>query len=159
MRRDTPCEDARDGRSGFVPAGVDATLWAKQTPFRRRVYTLLLSVPAGRVTTYGALARALGCGSSRAVGQALRHNPFAPLVPCHRVIAAAGRIGGFAGARRGPDIERKLALLRAEGVRFDARGRFIGEVFIPNEKDLALPLAPPPDRSPGKGNGGTTPGP
>ena len=82
----------------------------------------------GRLVRLGALGHALlarhvRCGSARAVGQALRHNPFAPKVPCHRVIAADLRIGGFCGARDGTQIRRKRALLATEGVTFDAKGR------------------------------------
>ena len=95
---------------------------AAVTPFRRRVYDALCAVPAGRVTTYGRLAAAVGCGSARAVGGALRANPFAPRVPCHRVIAADLTPGGFSGATAGPELRRKLRLLAAEGVRF-ANGR------------------------------------
>ncbi len=85
------------------------------TCFERAVYDLLGRVPRGRVTTYGAIARALHA-SPRAVGQALKRNPFAPRVPCHRVVAADLSLGGFAGARTGAPIARKAALLRAEGV-------------------------------------------
>ncbi|KAF8415326.1 DNA binding methylated-DNA--cysteine S-methyltransferase, partial [Boletus edulis BED1] len=46
------------------------------------------TIPCGRVTTYGGFCLALGMGSPRSVGSALRHNPFAPFVPCHRVIAS-----------------------------------------------------------------------
>ncbi|KAJ5566032.1 hypothetical protein N7535_007670 [Penicillium sp. DV-2018c] len=71
------------------------------TPYRRRVYRALLSVPPGRWTTYSALATYLG-SSARAVGNAMRSNPFAPEVPCHRVLAADGRVGGYKGEwRRG----------------------------------------------------------
>lgn len=94
--------------------------WSRVTPFRRRVYEALLTIPRGRVTTYGGLARAIGCRSPRAVGQALRHNPFAPAVPCHRVIAADLTPGGFAGETDGAELARKLELLAAEGVRFAA---------------------------------------
>lgn len=75
-------------------------------------------VPRGRVTTYQSLARYVGCGSARAVGQALKRNPFAPVVPCHRVIASDLSLGGFMGQRRGVAIRRKARLLAAEGVRF-----------------------------------------
>ena len=92
------------------------------TPFQHRVYTALRQIPKGRVTTYGLLARHLGCRSAQAVGQALRCNPFAPEVPCHRVIAGDLRIGGFQGARGGVQIQRKLRLLAEEGVAFDAQG-------------------------------------
>ncbi|OGV64411.1 MAG: hypothetical protein A3K19_09630 [Lentisphaerae bacterium RIFOXYB12_FULL_65_16] len=88
------------------------------TEFQHRVYEALRRVPRGRVTTYKALADFLGCGSCRAIGQALRRNPFAPKVPCHRVIASDLRIGGFAGATSGAEIARKRRLLASEGVRF-----------------------------------------
>ena len=93
------------------------------TPFQQRVYDALCEVPRGRVTTYGLLARRIGCGSPRAVGQALRANPFAPRVPCHRVIAGQGTLGGFQGCAQGAAVRRKRALLLAEGVRFDAAAR------------------------------------
>jgi methylated-DNA-[protein]-cysteine S-methyltransferase len=90
------------------------------TDFQRRVYDALMEVPAGRVTTYGLLARRIGCRAPRAIGQALRRNPFAPCVPCHRVIASDLTPGGFTGHAEGPEIARKLRLLAKEGVVFDA---------------------------------------
>lgn len=65
------------------------------------------------------MARRVGCGSPRAIGQALRANPFAPEVPCHRVIASDLSPGGFNGQTRGPQRARKLQLLAAEGVHFE----------------------------------------
>jgi len=94
------------------------------TPFQRRVYVELLKIPRGKVTTYRLLAEHLGCRSCRAVGQALRRNPFAPDIPCHRVIASDLSPGGFQGAEKGTAVRRKLALLRAEGVEF-VRGRLV----------------------------------
>lgn len=88
------------------------------TPFEQRVYDAARKIPRGRVTTYKLLARAVGCGSSQAVGQALKHNPFAPKVPCHRVIRSDLTIGGFSGRTDGAEVGRKLRLLRAEGVAF-----------------------------------------
>ena len=82
--------------------------------FRLRVYLELLNVLRGETVTYGELARRLGCGSARAVGQALRCNPFAPEIPCHRVIAADGSLGGFGGSRSACALARKAALLAAE---------------------------------------------
>ena len=80
--------------------------------FQQRVYALARAIPPGQVRTYGELARDLGePGASRAVGQALGHNPFAPVVPCHRILAAGGRSGGFSadgGART------KLRMLEIE---------------------------------------------
>ena len=69
------------------------------TPFQRRVYIELLSIPAGTTITYGELAQRIGCRSAQAVGQALKRNPFAPEVPCHRVVAANGSLGGYFGQR------------------------------------------------------------
>ena len=94
------------------------------SPVRMSVYEALRRVPRGRVTTYKALGDAIGCGSPRAIGQALRGNPFAPEVPCHRVIASDISIGGFAGARAGKEIARKLHMLADEGVSF-SEGRLV----------------------------------
>jgi methylated-DNA-[protein]-cysteine S-methyltransferase len=93
------------------------------TPFEQRVYGVISRIPAGRVSTYGLVAGAIGCGSARAVGQALRRNPFAPRVPCHRVIASDLTLGGFRGMRAGVERRAKRDLLAGEGVRFDGRGR------------------------------------
>ena len=84
------------------------------TPFQRRVYMELLNVPAGSTITYGELARRIGCRSAKAVGQTLKRNPFAPHVPCHRVVAADGSIGGYFGEREGEMIEHKRRLLNEE---------------------------------------------
>lgn len=84
------------------------------TPFQRRVYLELLSVPRGQTITYGELARRVGCHSAQAVGQALKRNPFAPEVPCHRVVASDGSLGGYFGQRNGKQIKRKRELLEIE---------------------------------------------
>jgi len=88
------------------------------SPFRKRVYRAVKMIPAGRVTTYKRLADFLGCASAQAVGQALKNNPYAPEVPCHRVIRGDLRIGGFAGETTGTKITEKESLLAAEGVSF-----------------------------------------
>ena len=80
------------------------------TEFQRRVYLALLDVPKGSIITYGELALKVGCKSPRAIGNALHKNPFALLVPCHRVIRANGEIGGYAFGQ-----QEKLRLLREEG--------------------------------------------
>lgn len=90
--------------------------YSSVTPFQARVYRTLLEVPRGKVTTYALLARKIGCGSAQAVGQALRRNPFAPEVPCHRVVRSTLEPGGFSGQAAGPETERKRRLLEAEGV-------------------------------------------
>lgn len=84
-----------------------------------RVYTLLKTVPRGRVTTYKALADAMGTKSYRAIGQIMRTNPYAPQVPCHRVVASDGTIGGFMGKKHGPTIQKKIAMLQKEGVAIE----------------------------------------
>lgn len=94
------------------------------TAFEQRVYALCAAIPAGKVASYGAMAAALGCGSARAVGQAMRRNPFAPRpVPCHLVVSASRDIGGFSGDASpccaGGHVRRKRALLREEGVAFE----------------------------------------
>jgi methylated-DNA-[protein]-cysteine S-methyltransferase len=93
------------------------------TAFETRVYDLISTIPKGKVSTYALVARALDCGSNQAVGQALRRNPFAPRVPCHRVVSAAMTLGGFNGQRDGAELARKRRMLEEEGVRFDAQGR------------------------------------
>ena len=79
--------------------------------FCERCYGLLRLVPRGRVTTYGEIARVLGSKGFRAVGMAMNRNPYAPEVPCHRVVCSDGGIGGFAEGTK-----RKVEMLRAEGV-------------------------------------------
>jgi methylated-DNA-[protein]-cysteine S-methyltransferase len=83
-------------------------------PFHRRVYDAARKLPRGTTTTYGTLAERIGAaGATRAVGQALARNPFAIIVPCHRVVAAGGKTGGFS-ANGG--VTTKLRLLAIEGM-------------------------------------------
>jgi methylated-DNA-[protein]-cysteine S-methyltransferase len=83
--------------------------------FNRRVYEIARRIVPGQTLSYGELAAQLGDkGLSRAVGQALGHNPFAPVVPCHRVLAAGGKPGGFS-AHGGATA--KLRMLMIEGAR------------------------------------------
>jgi methylated-DNA-[protein]-cysteine S-methyltransferase len=80
--------------------------------FERRVYAVARTIPAGQTSTYGEIARRLDdIGLSRSVGQALGRNPFAIIVPCHRVLAANGKSGGFS-ANGG--VTTKLRLLNIE---------------------------------------------
>jgi methylated-DNA-[protein]-cysteine S-methyltransferase len=81
--------------------------------FEDRIYSLCRKIPKGRVSTYGELAKALHSRAFRAVGQAMRHNPYAPAVPCHRVVASDGTLGGFGGKM---NSRKKVAMLRKEGV-------------------------------------------
>lgn len=84
--------------------------------FADRVYEELRKVPKGKVTTYKLLAEKLGTKAYRAVGSALKNNPYAPEVPCHRVIKSDGSIGGFMGKMNGEEVAKKIVLLRNEGV-------------------------------------------
>ena len=81
--------------------------------FSRAVWTACAEIPKGEVRTYGWVARRIGRpGAARAVGQALGKNPFAPMVPCHRVVGADGRMTGYSGPG---GVARKRRLLLAEG--------------------------------------------
>ena len=84
------------------------------TPFQRRVWQALQSIPSGQTKTYGQLAKELGT-SSRAIGQACKRNAIAIFIPCHRVVASNG-IGGFMGSHRNHNVEYKRWLLAHEGV-------------------------------------------
>lgn len=93
------------------PRKIDFPLAPVGTPFQQRVWELLLTIPYGETTTYGALARQLGTKmSAQAVGQAVGKNPVSILIPCHRVIGADGTLTGYAGG-----LENKKWLLYHEG--------------------------------------------
>jgi O-6-methylguanine DNA methyltransferase len=103
---------------------------SSSTPYQKRVLSALMQVPKGQYTTYGILAKYLQ-SNARAVGSGLRNNPFAPQVPCHRVLASGGGIGGFKGSwgrngKEGLNDAEKRGLLRKEGVKFDGSGRVVG---------------------------------
>jgi len=103
------CELIKGTRRDF-PFPLDLT---QGTDFQRRVWRALLAVPWGHVVTYGELAQRMGLpvGASRAIGQANAANPLPILIPCHRVVAAGGRLGGYSGG-----LETKRFLLRREGI-------------------------------------------
>ncbi len=78
-----------------------------------RVYTKLLQVPGGKVTTYGDLAKAVGLeNGQRAIGTIMKKNPFPGIVPCHRVVKSDGKIGGFVYGER-----TKSQMLVKEGIK------------------------------------------
>jgi len=85
--------------------------------FDRRVYEVARAIPPGSTMTYGEVARALGEEPMRArdVGQALARNPFAPIVPCHRVVAAGGKLGGYS-APGGTATKRRLLELEGAAI-------------------------------------------
>jgi methylated-DNA-[protein]-cysteine S-methyltransferase len=128
-----------DAREGSPPAGVeraiagiaallrgdridlsDIALDMTGVPdFHRRVYAVARTIPAGRTLTYGEIAQRLGePGTAREVGQALGENPFPIIVPCHRVLAANGKLGGFSAPG---GATTKLKLLRIEGAEAAAQ--------------------------------------
>jgi len=88
------------------------------TQFQKKVYEIVKKVPKGKTTTYKAIAKKLN-SSPRAVGQALKVNPYAPIVPCHRVIMSNGKIGGYSGSNP-KNIKKKIELLRKEGFKSKA---------------------------------------
>ncbi len=77
--------------------------------FRRRVWDALLAIPYGHTTTYGEIAKKLGCKSAQAVGGAVGRNPVSLLIPCHRVLGADGSLTGYAGG-----VDKKRSLLALE---------------------------------------------
>jgi methylated-DNA-[protein]-cysteine S-methyltransferase len=84
--------------------------------FNRRVYAVTRAIAPGRTLTYGEVAQRIGePGAARAVGRALGHNPFAPIVPCHRVLAAGNAGGGFSAVG---GVATKLRLLEIEKAQF-----------------------------------------
>jgi methylated-DNA-[protein]-cysteine S-methyltransferase len=96
-------------------AGVDA--------FRRQIYQVLRTVGWGETLTYGELAAKIGAeGGAQAVGQAMGKNPIPLIIPCHRVLAAGGRIGGFSAPGGADTKERMLAL---EGVFINNQPRLL----------------------------------
>ena len=98
---------------GFIP-----TMNLRTTPFRKGVLDILLSIPYGQTITYGEVAARMARQmqiprmSAQAVGGALKHNPIALIVPCHRVIGANGSLTGYAGG-----LDRKRALLELEALQ------------------------------------------
>lgn len=103
LRAVTGWLDAYFGGRANSPKGLPLRLVG--TSFQVKVWRALMDVPFGKVTTYGELAKRVGCGSARAVGQAMASNPLPVVVPCHRVISGDGRLGGFSG---GLGIKRAL---------------------------------------------------
>lgn len=91
------------------------------TPFHQQVWKATKLIPRGKVATYSTIAQMVGRpGSARAVGNALNKNPYAPLVPCHRIVRSDGTVGGFASGS-----EKKTNMLHSEGVKV-MNGKIVG---------------------------------
>ena len=90
------------------------------TPFQKAVLDAARTIPWGSVVSYGDLGVMAGYpGASRAAAAVMRHNRFPLIVPCHRVIAAGFKIGGFMGSTSGAPVRLKQKLLRNEGIMID----------------------------------------
>lgn len=89
-------------KAGKIEAGMN---------FNEKIWALTARIPRGKVTTYATLAKKLKSKAYRAVGNAMNRNPFAPVVPCHRVVGSDGSLTGFAQG-----LQKKAAMLREEGV-------------------------------------------
>lgn len=89
-----------------------------QEEFFRRIYDALRRIGWGQTTTYGALAKEIGAGpeAARDVGEAMARNPVPLIIPCHRVLAAGGKLGGFSAPG---GTATKLRMLELEGIRVD----------------------------------------
>lgn len=99
-----------DGKKpDFIPQ-----LAPKGTPFRQRVWDILLTIPYGKTVSYGDIARRISpTMSAQAIGGAVGHNPIGIIIPCHRVIGSDGSLTGYGGG-----LERKRWLLELEGLDF-----------------------------------------
>ena len=87
----------------------------KEINLSEKVYRIAAKIPRGKVTTYGSIAKYLKTKAYRAIGQIMKHNPYFPKVPCHRVIKSDRSISGFSGSDP-KNIKKKIALLRKEGI-------------------------------------------
>ena len=97
-----PNDFERDIKAGKILPGMS---------FNEKVWALTARIPAGQVRTYAWIAHELGSKGYRAVGNALNRNPYAPAVPCHRVVGSNGSLTGFAGG-----LQKKQKLLTEEGI-------------------------------------------
>ena len=112
--------------AGDRPAPDELNLNPQGSEFRKAVWNILRQIPYGETMTYGDIAQRISTDygmehmSAQAVGGAVGHNPISIIVPCHRVVGAGGSMTGYAGG-----IDKKVALLRHEGIIFDERNNII----------------------------------
>lgn len=92
------------------------------SPIAARVYEKTVAIPPGKVATYGQIAQQVGLDSPQAIGQILRRNPFAPFIPCHRVVSSSMKLHGFQGKTDQTTLNQKAQLLQQEGVAFSENG-------------------------------------
>jgi len=122
-----------DSYFGGQQPRLSPPLRLRGSSFRRHVWEALMTIPYGQTATYGDIGRRTGCLSAQAIGGAVGHNPIAILVPCHRVVAADGSLGGYAAG-----IERKARLLQAETLHLSS----------PHTEDTLPSLPPTSDTHP-----------
>ncbi|MEM3622362.1 MAG: MGMT family protein [Candidatus Bathyarchaeia archaeon] len=123
----TVLKDIYDGKN----VSASFSLATKHLPnYTRRVIQTALLIPTGYVTSYGAIAKAVG-GGPRAVGNVMAMNPFAPLVPCHRVVCSDFTLGGYGGG-----LDVKLQILKRERRGFTSKR----EIFLNGRKLLLFPV-------------------
>lgn len=117
-----PVRQWLDAYFAGTPIPVAFPMEPAGTPFQKRIWQMLLEIPFGKTRTYGELAKEAARQlrrermSAQAVGQAVGRNPIAIILPCHRVLGAAGRLTGYASG-----IDKKLWLLRHEGWQGNGR--------------------------------------
>ena len=124
-----PALETAAGRIRDLIAGADDDLgdlpldFSRVSDFERRVYEIARRIPPGQTVTYGDIARQIGeVTDSQAVGRALGRNPFAPIVPCHRIVAAGQKLGGFS-ATGGRALKLKLLEIERRWAKDDLFGR------------------------------------
>ena len=94
-----------------IESAIHAGQITSQMSFNQKVWALTARIPKGQVVTYAQIARQLKTRGYRAVGNALNKNPYAPAVPCHRVVGSDGKLTGYAGG-----LQKKQRMLQQEGV-------------------------------------------
>lgn len=122
---------------GIASISADSAA-VKVTPFQESVYNLICQIPSGKVMSYGTVSDLLQ-SSPRAVGGALKRNPFAPHVPCHRIVKTDRTLGGFHGETNQESelLTKKRRMLTEEGVMFDDDGK-VSQESMYDGKDIVV---------------------
>src|ERR1051325_94944 len=97
-----------------IESAIHAGKLTSEMSFNQKVWALTARIPRGQVLTYADIAKKLGTRGYRAVGNALNKNPYAPAIPCHRVVRSGGKLTGYAAG-----LEKKKKLLQAEGIAIE----------------------------------------